>query len=99
MKIFSKSSVVRDLIVKENWIYIPSSLRKKILNTPREGHSRIKTKQFLRSNMWYPQIDREIKLFIQICLPCQAVTLQNCQEPLKMTKLNEKINLNKIYNT
>ena len=33
------------------------------------------------------QMDRKIKLLIQNCFPCQAATLNDCQEPLKMTKL------------
>ena len=32
-------------------------------------------------------MDREIELLIQNGLPCQAATLKNFQEPLKMTEL------------
>ena len=32
-------------------------------------------------------MDRQIELFIQYCLPCQAKMLKNCQEPLKITEL------------
>ena len=87
-KMFNKLSIIKDLIVKGNRIYIPSSLRKKLLNAARERHQGIiKTKQLLRSKIWHPQMDREIELLIQNCLPCQAATLQNCQEPLEMTQL------------
>ena len=32
-------------------------------------------------------MDREIELLIQTCLPCQAATPKNFQEPLKTIKL------------
>ena len=32
-------------------------------------------------------MDRQIELLIQNCLPCQAATPKNCQEPIKMTEL------------
>ena len=87
LKIFNELFVIKDL-VKGNRIYIPSSLRKKILNAAHEGHQVIvKIKHLLKSKTWYPQMDREVELLIQNCLPCQAATLKNCQEPLKMTEL------------
>lgn len=47
----------------------------------------IKTKLPLRPKIWYFQMDRQIELFNQNCLPCQAKILKHCQEPLKMTEL------------
>ena len=38
LKIFIELSIMKDLIVKWNCIYIPSSLRKKILNAAHESH-------------------------------------------------------------
>ena len=77
---FSKLSIIKDFIVQGNGIYIPCSLRKKILQAAHEGHQEIvKTKQLLRSKIWYPQMDREIELLIQNCLPCQPAALKNCR--------------------
>ena len=87
-KIFNELSIVKGLIVRGNHIYIPDSLRKTILRAAHEGHQGIvKTKQFLRDKVWYPQIDRDIENSIQNCIACQASTLKNCKEPLKMTEL------------
>ena len=56
LKNFNELSIIKDLILKGNYIYIPSSLRKKILNAAHEGHQEIvKTRQLLRSqNMVSP---------------------------------------------
>ena len=75
-------------MVKGNRIYIARSQRIKTLNAAHQGRQGIvKNKQLLRSKIWFHQMDREIELLIQKCLPCQAATLTNFQEPLKMTAL------------
>ena len=83
-KIFNELSILKGLIVRGNHIYIPDSLRKKILRAAHEGHQGIvKTKQFLRDKVWYPQIDRDIENLIQNCIACQASTLKIVKNHLK----------------
>ena len=48
LKNFNELSIIKDLILKGNYIYIPSSLRKKILNEDHQGI--VKTRQLLRSH-------------------------------------------------
>ena len=49
---FEKILRIKDLIIKKYHIYIPSSLRKKILNAVYDGcQGIVKTKQLLRSKI------------------------------------------------
>ena len=89
MRFFNELFITKYLIVKGNRIYIPRSQRIKTLNATHEGHQGIvKTKQLLRSKIWFHQMGKEMELLIQKCLPCQAATLTNFQEPLKTTALH-----------
>ena len=49
-KIFNKFSIIKESRVRGNWIYIASSLRKKILNAAHEGNQGIAiTKKLLKA--------------------------------------------------
>ena len=86
--IFKELSIIDGLIIKGSRIFIPSVLRNKILDAAHEGHQGIvKTKQLLRSKVWYPGLDKDVELLVHNCLPCQASILGNTREPLKMTEL------------
>lgn len=76
-------------IILRGWrIVMPASLRPQALQLAHEGHQGlVKTKQLLREKVWFPRIDQEAETMIKHCLPCQAATPQNNQEPLKMSPL------------
>ena len=46
-----------------------------------------KTKQYLRSCVWFPKMDSLVEAVIRKCIPCQAVTPGTRREPLQMTPL------------
>ena len=65
---------------------IPTSLQKQVINIYHEGHLGIvKTKQLLRSRVWFPVIDKSVERKIASCIPCQASTNSSQREPLKMS--------------
>lgn len=62
-------------ILRGNRIIIPTSLQEKVIALAHRGHQGIvKTKQLLRTKVWFPGIDSKTENAIKHCLPCQAVT-------------------------
>ena len=47
----------------------------------------MKTKQLLRTKVWFPNIDKLVEEDMRSCIPCQAVTNPKVREPLQMTEL------------
>ena len=75
-------------ILRGDRIIIPAQLQQKVVQMAHEGHQGIvKTKQLLRSTMWFPNIDATVERAIANCLPCQAATDTKHREPLKPTPL------------
>jgi hypothetical protein len=80
--------VVGQVILRGSRIVVPTSLRKKMINIAHEGHQGItKTKQRLRSTVWWPKMDREIEKACKTCKPCQLVSIPSTPEPMKRTAL------------
>ena len=76
------------LILKDNQIIIPTSLRTRVIKLAHEGHmGKTKTKQLLRSKVWWPGIDRAVDNLISQCIPCQSTTWEGKESvtPLKPT--------------
>ena len=56
----NKLCVIGKLLLRDHRIVIPDSLRAQVLKLAHEGHMGIvKTKQRLRSKVWWPGIDKE----------------------------------------
>jgi hypothetical protein len=56
------------LILRDNRLVIPSFLQDDILKIAHEGHlGIIKTKQLLRSKVWFPNIDIKVEMAIKTC--------------------------------
>ena len=47
----------------------------------------VKTKQLLRSKVWFPGIDRHVENLVADSLPCQACLSRATRDPLKMSPL------------
>ena len=68
-----------------------SALQRRLVNISHDGHQGIvKTKQLLRSAVWFPVMDRMTEDIVHSCLPCPAATQQKPNEPLQMTELPER---------
>ena len=86
--IFTELAVVGGLIVRGARIVVPKSLRDKMVKLAREGHQDItKTKEYLRTRVWFPGLDKMVEAHIQHCHPCQVVTVSQEREPLRMTPM------------
>ena len=56
-----------------------------------EGHQGIvRTKQLLRSAMWFSGMDKLVEKEIAQCMPCQVTVSTHKQEPLKPTQLPQE---------
>ena len=77
-----------DLLLRNNRIVIPASLRERTVDIAHEGHQGVvKTKQLLREKVWFPGIDRIVERKIKQCIPCQATSTSNLREPVVMSEL------------
>ena len=76
------------LILRSDKIVIPDKLRSRVVAMAHEGHQGIvKTKQLVRSTMWFPGIDKQVEQAVAYCNPCQAATDTKQREPLKPSTL------------
>ena len=84
--VFTELAVVGGLVVRGARIVVPRSLREKVVQLAHVGHQGItKTKEYLRSRLWFPGLDRMVEAHIQHCHPYQVVTVSQEKEPLRMS--------------
>ena len=77
-----------DLVLRNNRIVIPASLRERTVDIAHEGHQGVvKTKQLLREKVWFPGIDSIVERKIKQCMPCQATCISDLREPIVMSEL------------
>ncbi|KAL1487798.1 hypothetical protein ABEB36_015553 [Hypothenemus hampei] len=64
-------------------IIIPKSLQENVINLAHKGHlGIIKTKQILRTKVWFPNLDVLTEAFVKTCSVCQAVTKSEQRNPI-----------------
>ena len=81
-------SVLGKLILRGTRIVVPEKLRNQILDLAHEGHQGVvKTKQRLRSKVWWPGMDRGVEHKCRVCHGCQLVSQPSPPEPMKRTEL------------
>ena len=74
------------LILRDNRLLIPTSLQTEIIQKAHEGHLGItKTKQLLRSKVWFPNIEIQVETIIKHCIACQAIDVKTHKAPLIMS--------------
>ena len=88
-KIYHELFIVKNMVMRDTRIVVPVSLQKKILRLAHEGHMGIvKTKQRLRTKVWWPGIDKEIEQVVRQCHACQLVSTQSEKsEPIISTEM------------
>jgi transposase InsO family protein len=80
--------VYDDVILRGHRLYIPGKMRQRILKLAHEGHQGIvKTKQRLRSKVWWFTMDKDVEEFCKHCHGCQIVAPFEHPEPLQPTAL------------
>ena len=81
-------SIAHGVIIRGQRIVLPKSLHKKVIRTAHEGHQGlVKTKQLIRSRVWFPGLEKKVESYINTCIPCQATVHTEPQEPVKSTTL------------
>ena len=73
-QIFGELTVSEEgFLLKDDKLIIPECLVQQVIDLAHEGHLGIvKTKQLLRSNVWFPKINEMVENQIKNCLACQA---------------------------
>ena len=81
-------TVLGKLVLRGCRIVIPQVFRPRVLHLAHEGHQGVvKTKQRLRSKVWWPKIDREAEKRCKMCHGCQLVSQNPRRKPVKRTTL------------
>ena len=84
-------TVVGRLVMRGMWIVVPLSLRERVLELDYEGHQGIvKTKDCLRSKVWWPTMDAMVERHCKKCLVSQAVTYATTMPTVKTTTMPTK---------
>lgn len=79
-----------NMLIRGTRLVIPEKFRKRVLKLAHEGHQGIvKTKQRLRSNIWWPGIDAAAERECRTCHDCQIVSQPSAPEPMVRTKFPE----------
>ena len=87
-KVIDQLSIAHGILLQGARMVIPPSLVKKVVHIGHEGHQGIvKTKQLLRSLVWFPNMDKLIEKHITKCTSCQASVNTPIQEPMQSTVL------------
>ena len=78
-----------DIVLYKHKIIIPKALRHhRVISLAHKGHQGIvKTKQCLRSKVWWPTLNNDAEKFIKHCHACQVVGPVNNPVPLSVTKI------------
>ena len=81
-------SEVNNLVVPCNRLFIPVSLREKVLQIIHRSHLGIvKAKSLLCRKVYWYGIDKEIENFLSSCASCQKLLRSMKPTPVKMTEL------------
>lgn len=77
------------VLLRNDKLVIPKTLRNRAIKLGHEGHQGIvKNKSYIRSKVWFPNMNAEIETAIQKCLACQVNSREpRPREPLKMSDL------------
>uniref|UniRef100_A0AC34R9C8 Integrase catalytic domain-containing protein n=1 Tax=Panagrolaimus sp. JU765 TaxID=591449 RepID=A0AC34R9C8_9BILA len=76
----SKLSMDQGIILYEDRVVVPESLRKKVLMELHQGHpGSCRMKMKARMNVYWPNMDKEITRFVENCCDCQV----NQKMPIK----------------
>lgn len=79
-------STLGKLVLRGTRLVIPTTLRSRAVQLAHEGHQGVvKTKQRLRTKLWWPGMDKEAEDKCKVCHGCQLVGQPTPPEPLKPT--------------
>lgn len=84
-------TIMDGVLLRQNRIVIPMSLRGRVLNLAHEGHPGIVgMKNRLRSKVWYPGIDNDVEKKVKACKDCIMTSLPDPPQPLTRKTLPDE---------
>ena len=87
-KVFTELSTMGKIVMRGQRIVIPFAMRTRTLHLAHEGHQGIvRTKQRLRSKVWWPGMEEETEAIVKQCHVCQLVTPGEKPAPMARTPL------------
>lgn len=82
----SEFSLVNGCILKSSRVVIPETLINKTIELAHTGHLGIvKTKQLLRTKVWFQNIDKTTEKYVKSCPTCQVTTDTYNRDPIQLT--------------
>ena len=91
LPVHSELTFIGHVILRGTRIIMPQSLRKRVVNLAHEGHQVVvKTKEMLRTKVWWPGMDREAERRCAECYGCQLVTTNVPPLPLKPNSMPQQ---------
>ena len=81
------------IVLRGQRMVLPSSLRERALKLAHSTHMGMtRTKQFIRSKLWWPGLDNDVEEMIKRCTVCLAVNPEGGEklEPLRITPFPER---------
>ena len=90
-QVFNDLTVTRQgILLKRKQIVIPAELRSRVTELAHEGHQgSVKTKNLLRSRIWYPGLDKAVDELCYKCSIC-AMNRKKRPEPVKMSRMDSR---------
>ena len=83
-------TLIGHVVLRGTTIIVPQALRKRVVNLAHEGHQGVvKTKERLRTKVWWPGMNRDAENKCTECYGCQLVT-KNVQPPPVKAKMLPK---------
>lgn len=71
------------IVLKGNKIVLPASLHARAIEIAQSGHlGMVKTKQILRSKMWFKSLDKQVEDTIKNCPTCAVITDSTKRDPI-----------------
>ena len=83
-QVFTELWTIDGILMRNNQIVIPRSLRARAVETAHQGHQHTdKTLKLLRQTCWFPQMHKAVSEFVQSCIGCNAASAHNPPVPLE----------------
>ena len=89
--ICNELTYIVQVVLRGTRILVPKKLQRRTLDSAHEGHRGIvKTKESLRSKVWWPGIDKDAGRKCRECFGCQLISKHDPPPPVKPTRLPER---------
>ncbi|XP_057292552.1 uncharacterized protein K02A2.6-like [Hydractinia symbiolongicarpus] len=82
----------KDIVLKQRRIILPKCYHNIAVTLAHQGHQGVqKTKELLRSKVYFQGIDNMVEKKISNCIPCQAVTPTSADAPIRIMDIPEQV--------